>query len=434
MKKRLMGWLLLLFIWVFSLPALAQDNAISVYYNNVPLVFSSPPVIKDGTTYVPMRTFLEALGYTVDWDDDTKTVTATGKDRHLQLTLYQNQASVNGQTVSLSTPAYLQDGITMVPLRFLSEHSGAQVTWEGETNIIFIESSQNSTPAKAETSAQAEQTVLADSVVKITTGHIQGSGVILTDDGYIATNFHVMEGAKTLTITFHDKTTYQGDWYVAGYDSARDLVVLKIDAQNLSAATIGNSNTVKEGDAVTCIASPEGRLNVETTGQINGISQDILSSTAFVTGGSSGGGLFDANGLLIGIISSYDTASHYMAIPVSHLTKIKLDDSISPAQWQTVTPSLVAPENFSFYTWGLAASITWSPVYGADYYKIYTCTEKNGTYREMKQPLTGKNEWNWGFPYSFTISAFSDSTIYFKISTVIDGKESELSPAYGVTF
>ena len=428
MKKRIVWWLLLLFVWILSLPALAQGNAISVFYQGTQMSFSTPPVLQDGTTFVPMRSLLEALGYEVDWDDATKTVTATSPQNHLQLTLYQNQATVNGQTVPLSTPAYLEDGVTMVPLRFLSEHSGAQVTWDAESSTIFIESDTSTTQAKTETAT------LADSVVQISTGHIQGSGVILTDDGYIATNFHVMEGAEKLTVTFNDRTTYQGDWYIAGYDSARDLVVLKIDAQNLSPVTMGNSNTVKEGDAVTCIASPEGRLNVETIGQINGISQDILSSTAFVTGGSSGGGLFDANGLLIGIISSYDTANHYMAIPVNHLAKIKLDDQISSTDWRSVTPSLVAPENFSFYTWGLAASITWSPVYGADYYKIYTCTEKNGTYREMKQPLSGKNEWSWGFPYSFTISAFSDSTIYFKISTVIDGKESELSPAYGVTF
>ena len=282
MKKRIVWWLLLLFVWILSLPGLGQGDAISVFYQGTQMSFSTPPVLQDGTTFVPMRSLLEALGYEVDWDDATKTVTATSPQNHLQLTLYQNQATVNGQTVPLSTPAYLEDGVTMVPLRFLSEHSGAQVTWDAESSTIFIESDTSTTQAKTEAAT------LVDSVVQISTGHIQGSGVILTDDGYIATNFHVMEGAEKLTVTFNDRTTYQGDWYIAGYDSARDLVVLKIDAQNLSPVTMGNSNTVKEGDAVTCIASPEGRLNVETTGQINGISQDTLSSTAFVTGGSSG--------------------------------------------------------------------------------------------------------------------------------------------------
>lgn len=428
MKKRILGWLLLLLLWGMALPVMAQQTAISVFCNGTPLSFSTPPVVENGTTFVPMRPLFEALGYEVDWDGESQQVTATNDQVNLQLTLYQNQASVNGKTVSLSTPAYLEHGVTMVPLRFLSEHSGAQVIWEEETSTISIQ-----TESTASTTAASTAT-LADSVVQIRTGRIQGSGVILSEDGYIATNFHVMEGATDLRITFNDFTTYHGDWYVAGYDSARDLVVLKIDAENLSPATLGNSNAVREGDDVTCISSPSGRLNVQTTGQINGISEDILSSTAFLTGGSSGGALFDASGALIGILSSYDTAQHYMAIPVNHLSRLPLDDHISPEDWTSVTPDLVAPTNFSFYTWGPAASITWAPVYGADYYKVYTCTEKNGTYREMKQPLTGQNQWNWGFPYSFTISAFSDSTIYFKISTVIDGKESALSPAYGVSF
>ncbi|HIW48159.1 MAG TPA: trypsin-like peptidase domain-containing protein [Firmicutes bacterium] len=422
MKKHLCRLLAILLLLLFTcIPVQGQERSIQVTLNGSPLTFSPSPVLQDGVTFVPMRPLLEALGYQVDWQGESHTVTAQSENRTLSFAIGENTALVNGVSVPMTTPAYLDQGVTMVPLRFLSEYSGAAVTWDDATSSISIT-----------TSRSVQQ--LAQSMVTLSTNSVQGSGVIVSSDGYIATNFHVMEGADRLQIIFANGQTYHGDWYVAGYDLPRDLVVLKINAQNLTPALLGTNTQPQIGDAVTAIGSPGGQRNVATTGVINGLNDYVLSSTAYITGGSSGGGLFDAAGQLIGIVNAYDTANHYMAIPVSFLAKISLDQYLTPEQWQQVTPEAVPPESLECASFGAGVSFFWAPVYGADYYQIYTSFQEDGPYQKMVQPLTGNSQWRWGFPYSFVLSSFQNNQCYFKISAVVNGKESALSPAYAVTF
>ena len=115
-----------------------SQSGISVILNGDTLSFTQPPVIENGTTLVPMRTIFEALGAEVNWDNNTKTVTAVKDSTTINLTINAVNAYVNEKTISLSVPAKIINGNTMVPLRFVGESLGATVKWDGETKTITI--------------------------------------------------------------------------------------------------------------------------------------------------------------------------------------------------------------------------------------------------------------------------------------------------------
>ena len=102
------------------------------------LSFEVPPTIDNGRTLVPLRAIFEPLGAEVQWDGSTRTVTATKSDTVIKLTLGQTKAYVNSQPVMLSVPAKSIEGRTMVPLRFVGEALGAEVNWNGDTQVITI--------------------------------------------------------------------------------------------------------------------------------------------------------------------------------------------------------------------------------------------------------------------------------------------------------
>ena len=143
-----------------------------------------------------------------------------------------------------------------------------------------------------------------------------GSGVIIKEDGYIATNYHVVQGANKVEVTLHN-----GDSYVAqiiGSDPSNDIAVIKIDAKGLTTATIGDSSTVDVGDLAVAIGNPLGQLGgTATTGLISaldrtldveGTTLTLMQTDAAINGGNSGGGLFNSKGELIGIVESKASA------------------------------------------------------------------------------------------------------------------------------
>ncbi|MEG0176902.1 S1C family serine protease [Anaerorhabdus sp.] len=161
-----------------------------------------------------------------------------------------------------------------------------------------------------------------------------GSGVILTNDGYIVTNNHVINGAGSINVTLHDGTTHTAE--LIGTDSTTDLAVLKIAATDLSAAVIGNSDNLKVGDTVIAIGNPLGTLGGSATdGIISALNREItidnetmnlLQTNAAVNPGNSGGGLFNANGELVGIVnaksSGNDVEGLGFAIPANDVVEV----------------------------------------------------------------------------------------------------------------
>ena len=164
-----------------------------------------------------------------------------------------------------------------------------------------------------------------------------GSGVILTTDGYIVTNYHVVEGAQQITVTLHDDSTYTAT--VVGSDQQSDIALLKIDATGLTPAVLGDSDSVQVGEVVIAVGNPMGTLGgTVTDGIVSALNRDIsvegnemtlMQTSAAISPGNSGGGLFNTNGELIGIVnakySDEDAEGLGFAIPVNAMKTVVQD-------------------------------------------------------------------------------------------------------------
>ena len=138
-----------------------------------------------------------------------------------------------------------------------------------------------------------------------------GSGVIISTDGYILTNHHVIDGAEQIKVDLNDNRTL--DAKVVGFDPPSDLAVLKVDATNLPVLALGDSDKVRVGDVVLAIGNPLGIGQTVTmgiisakgrqTGLSNGSFEDFLQTDAPINQGNSGGALVSTNSELIGINS-----------------------------------------------------------------------------------------------------------------------------------
>lgn len=193
----------------------------------------------------------------------------------------------------------------------------------------------------AEFNAVSVAEACADSVVEIRTESVQndirfgqfvsegaGSGVIVTADGYIATNNHVIDGASKINVTLASGKEYAAT--LIGKDAKTDLAVIKISENTLKAATLGTSASLKVGEPVVAIGNPLGELGGTVTGgmisaldrqiEIDNEKMTLLQTDAAVNPGNSGGGLFNAQGQLIGIVNAKSSGSDIeglaFAIPI----------------------------------------------------------------------------------------------------------------------
>ena len=120
-------------------PAPEAEKKITVIFGGEKLEFDSDPVIINGRTMVPMRKIFEELGATVGWDGDARRVEAVFDDgTHILLYIDNPVAYKNGEAKILETPPFIKDSRTFVPLRFVSEGSGAGVDWDGDTYTVAI--------------------------------------------------------------------------------------------------------------------------------------------------------------------------------------------------------------------------------------------------------------------------------------------------------
>jgi len=121
-------------------PTPTATSGISVLLNGSELSFDVPPQTVDGRTLVPLRAIFEALGAEVNWNDSTQTITGTKGDTTVVLPLGSTTPTVNGQTVTIDVPAMVQNGRTLVPLRFVAEALGVVVDWNPSTRTVTITS------------------------------------------------------------------------------------------------------------------------------------------------------------------------------------------------------------------------------------------------------------------------------------------------------
>ena len=223
----------------------------------------------------------------------------------------------------------------------------------GSLNITKTSNSGTTTTASSTSKANSTSEIVkktADSVVEISTESVvtgsfaqqyvqqgAGSGVIISQDGYILTNNHVINGANSVKVRLRDGTEY--DATIVGSDSDNDIALLKVSATGLSPATFGDSNSLAVGDYVVAIGNPLGELGgTVTDGIISALARKVtiedtqmtlLQTNAQVIPGNSGGGLFNANGELVGIVNAKQSATEVegiaFAIPINNVLDILSD-------------------------------------------------------------------------------------------------------------
>ncbi len=232
-----------------------------------------------------------------------------------------------------------------------------------------------------------------------------GSGVIVKDDGYIATNYHVIQGANKVEVTLHNGESYPAR--IVGSDPTNDIAVIKIDAKDLTTATIGDSSTVDVGDLAVAIGNPLGQLGgTATTGiisaldrtlDVEGTTLTLLQTDAAINGGNSGGGLFNSKGELIGIVESKASAVGVeglaFALPINNVSGIINDliENGGSTQAAAGTPAV-----------GIVISEVSED--NAQYYGL----ESAGVYIAQ---ITGENARNAGFQEMDRIVSFNGTKI-----------------------
>ena len=238
----------------------------------------------------------------------------------------------------------------------LAEEESVNLTIEGETTTPAdsVTSSQNNgivpeIPYKNDSNSSyaAVAAAVKDSVVEIFTemavgnAYFQqfvesgaGSGVIISKDGYIITNNHVIEGATKISVRLTNGTEYEAK--LIGSDSQADIAVLKVDATDLSFAIIGRSSGLVVGEEVLAIGNPLGELGGSVTNGIisaldreiiiDGQTMRLLQTNAAINPGNSGGGLFNMKGELIAIVNAKSSGLGIeglgFAIPIDYAYEI----------------------------------------------------------------------------------------------------------------
>ena len=186
-----------------------------------------------------------------------------------------------------------------------------------------------------------------------------GSGVIVSPEGYILTNNHVIEGAKEIVVTLSDSRRVVAK--VIGADPDTDLAILRINLERLPVITLGNSDTAQVGDRVLAIGNPFGVGQTVTSGIVSALGRNQLGINTFenfiqtdaaINPGNSGGALVDVNGHLIGINTAiYSRSGGNMgigfAIPVSTARQV-LEGIVRDGQvvrgWMGIEPMALTPE------------------------------------------------------------------------------------------
>ena len=223
----------------------------------------------------------------------------------LEKKIQENSYTGNGNSIS-GTPG-VSDGLTPGQIHAQNKNSVVGIANQGSTTNIF---------------GQVTETASA------------GSGFIISADGYIVTNYHVIEGATTLTVITNELDEYSAK--VVGYDEKNDFALIKIDATGLTPVKLGSSNDLIVGDQVAAIGNPLGEFtNSLTVGYISvkvrsvtidGTIINMLQTDTAINPGNSGGPLFNMKGEVIGIVTAKSTGDAVegigFAIPIDDIKEM----------------------------------------------------------------------------------------------------------------
>ena len=252
------------------------------------------------------------------------------------------------KTIGISVAALLLIFNTSTSAFLLSDYISDRHTVAQATPEVSASSSDNVTTASSsgnELSVAEINTKVSPSVVLISgksmQGEGQGTGVIITEDGYIATNAHVVSGFSELTVTLNDENNTEYPAMVVGTDETTDIAVIRINASGLTPAELGTSSTLQVGQSVVVIGNPLGKefSGSVTTGVISALDRQVefedgsvynyIQTDAAINSGNSGGPLVNMQGQVIGInAAKIDTSvaeGMGFAIPIDDVVPVVND-------------------------------------------------------------------------------------------------------------
>ena len=205
-------------------------------------------------------------------------------------------------------------------------------------------------------------------------GVSSGSGFIISEDGYIVTNYHVIDGAQEIKVTLYDGNDYDAT-YVGG-EQANDVAVLKIDAKGLTPVVLGDSDSLQVGEQVCTIGNALGALSFsQTSGNVSGLGRSVtysdgtvinmIQTDCTINSGNSGGPLFDSQGRVVGITSakysnngdSSDASIEHIgfAIPINDvknvITDIMQNGYVVRPYMGIMSPQTVSEDNIQVFGW-----------------------------------------------------------------------------------
>ena len=236
--------------------------------------------------------------------------------------------------------------------------------------ILPVEDSRLQTPAEVY-AANVNSTVGITTAITTnfwghqTTSAASGSGFIISNDGYILTNYHVIEDSDSISVSLYNGTAY--DAQLIGYDESNDIAVLKVEADNLIPVVIGNSDILNVGDSVVAIGNPLGELTFSlTAGTVSAkdrkvtlsaaVTMDLIQTDCAINSGNSGGALFNLYGEVVGITNAKYSGSSAsqasidnigFAIPVNnviHIVESIIEKGYVSKPYVGVMVSDVSPE------------------------------------------------------------------------------------------
>ena len=218
------------------------------------------------------------------------------------------------------TVGYLDNDTTYVPIRAVSEAFGAEVSWDGDTNSVYISFDEDNmitklvdeiSPSVVAIVGNYKSGYMTDAQNKFNELTAHGTGVVIKSGGVILTNAHVVEGIDNLTVIFQDGSSYAG--VVQYIDKQSDLAVVKINKLGLKPVVFADADSTASGQSVIAIGTPLSlsMRNTVTKGIISGVDvcmndgfYPLIQTDAAINSGNSGGPLINMKGQLIGINSS----------------------------------------------------------------------------------------------------------------------------------
>ena len=211
--------------------------------------------------------------------------------------------------------------------------------------IVNIDTNKQMTPAEVYASNVNSTVGITTSITTNFWGYrstsaASGSGFVVSDGGYILTNFHVVEDSSRITVSTYNGETYEAE--LIGYDDNNDIAVLKVEAEDLVPVVLGDSDNLNVGDSVVAIGNPLGELTFTlTSGAISAkdrkvtlsssVTMDLLQTDCAINSGNSGGALFNLYGEVIGVTNAkYSSSSSSeasidnigFAIPINSIMNI----------------------------------------------------------------------------------------------------------------